>query len=269
MGFKKIKSKIGSVVRAFQGIFENNTNVYLPLPKANLSIGKSLKDNDIFVYKFGNSAQKILFMGGIHGNEVGTVKLMHRLVNRLHKSTEKPQVEVYIVPCLNPDGHKIAKKNPDYFGGGRHGRFNSNDVDLNRNFETENFSSKSNWFFGDSNVSIYCGEKAFSEPESKGLSDFIKNNNISTVYSFHNRGKEVMGGSDALSQKLTKNFINKTGYKYVTEESWKNMKQTGTLKEWCENNGVAYIEVESSTRYGSDWKNQKNAIIGAINNHHG
>ncbi|MFA6992016.1 MAG: M14 family zinc carboxypeptidase [Candidatus Gracilibacteria bacterium] len=260
---------IGSIVRAFQGIIENTTNGYLPLPEPDLSIGKSLKGKDIFAYKFGDGSRKILFMGGIHGNEVGTVKLMHKLIDYLNESSKELQSKVYVIPCLNPDGHEIAKKSPDYFGGGRFGRFNANNVDLNRNFEAKSFSSKNNWFFGNSNVSIYCGESPLSEPESRLFAEFVKNNGISIVYSLHNRGKEVMGSKDNLAQKLTRDYAQKTGYKYISEEHWKSMKQTGTLKEWCENNNVSYVEVESGTRYGSDWKNQKNAIIEALNNYHG
>ena len=78
-----------------------------------------------------------------------------------------------------------------------------------------------------------------------------------------------MGSRDDLAQRLTMDFVERTGYEYVSEDAWKKMNQTGTIKEWCEDNDVAYVEVESATRWGSDWKNQKNAIISAIKYHYG
>lgn len=270
---KKIKAKIGDFVRGFQGLYHNNIDKYLTIPGGlnEIVIGQSVGGRDIFTYKFGNNGKmKILFMGGIHGNEVGTVKLMYKFINYLsgHKK-EYLGLELFVVPCVNPDGLELALKKPDYFGGGRNGRFNANNVDLNRNFKTENFSSENFWFFGNEYIPVYCGPSPFSEPESLAIADFIKANGISVLYSFHSRGKEIMGNLNKLSQELVKDFVNKTGYRYVSHEEWKKMKQTGTVKQWCEDNNIAYIEVEGSTRYGSDWKKQKDAIIGAIRYYYG
>ncbi|MDA1060973.1 MAG: M14 family zinc carboxypeptidase [bacterium] len=268
---KTLKGKVGDFVRGFHGLYQNKFDKYLMLPEglAEISLGYSNEDREIFAYRFGADAKiKILFMGGIHGNEVGTIKLMYKLINYLH-GKRFLGVEIYVLPCLNPDGLAEALESPDYFSGGRYGRFNSNKVDLNRNFKTSSFEPENHWFFGDKNVSVYCGESGFSEPESKLLANFVKDHGISILYSFHSRGKEIMGSRDDLAQKLTLDFVEKTGYKYVPEESWRKMGQTGTIKEWCEENGVSYIEIESATRFGSDWKNQKSAIIGAIKYHYG
>ncbi len=78
-----------------------------------------------------------------------------------------------------------------------------------------------------------------------------------------------MGNNNKLSQALVRDFVDKTGYRYVDDEEWRCFNQTGTIKRWCENHDVAYVEVESSTRWGSDWQNQKDAIISAIKYHYG
>lgn len=270
---KKLKGKIGDFVRGFEGLYHNNTDKYLTVPEGlkEIIIGHSTEGRDIFAYKFGNNGHvKVLFMGGIHGNEVGTVKLMYKLINYLSRNKKDYLgLELFVVPCVNPDGLAKALQAPDYFGGGRNGRFNANNVDLNRNFKTSNFCSENFWFFGNKDIPVFCGTKPFSEPESLAIADFIKTNRISVLYSFHSRGKEVMGNLNKLSQELVKDFVNKTGYRYVSHEEWKKMKQTGTVKEWCEDNNIAYVEVESSVRYGSDWKKQKDAIIGAIRYYYG
>ena len=76
----------------------------------------------------------------------------------------------------------------------------------------------------------------------------------------HNAGKDVMGNKNTISQNLTKFFAKVSGFRYVSEESWENLHQTGTAKEWCDIHGIAYIEIEGSTRWGSDWKLQRDAL---------
>ena len=65
---------------------------------------------------------------------------------------------------------------------------------------------------------------------------------------------------DELSQRLVKDFAAKSDFRYVSEDAWRKLGQTGTIKEWCDENEIAYVEVEASSRYGSDWKNQKDAL---------
>lgn len=268
---KKLRGKFADYARGFHGIYQNKLDKYLVIPEGlnEILLGHSVEQREIFAYKFGTDEKvRILFMGGIHGNEVGTVKLMYKLINYLH-DRKLLGLEIYVLPCLNPDGLARALSAPDYFRGGRVGRFNANNVDLNRNFATKSFRSENYWFFNDSNVAVYCGEKSFSEPESKLLADFIKERGISVLYSFHSRGREVMGNRNELSQRLVQDFVAKSGFKYISEEDWRKLGQTGTIKEWCDENEVAYVEIEAGSRYGSDWKTQKDAIIGALKYHYG
>jgi hypothetical protein len=87
---------------------------------------------------------------------------------------------------------------------------------------------------------------------------------VKVAYFFHNAGRDVMGNKNELSQNLVKLYSEKTGFRFIPDEEWQKMDQTGTAKEWCEINNIAYIEVESSTRWGSDWKVQKDAIIATL-----
>lgn len=269
--FQKFKKSIGLFVRGARGFFHNLLEPISKLP-ANLKmivLGKSAEARPVFAYKFGDGKKKILFMGGIHGNEIGTVKLMHKLINHLQNFQIPPDKTVFVIPIVNPDGHFKALKNPDYLRGGRVGRFNSKNVDLNRNFPTKSFKQYNHWNFNGETISVFCGKAPLSEPETNILINFITNNGIEVLYSFHNRGREIMGNLHELSQKLTKDFAEKTGYKYVSDEDWKKVEQTGTLKEWCDENNIAYVEVEGASRYGSDYRRQKNALINALKYFHG
>ncbi len=229
-----------------------------------MKIGNTIKNVPINYYKIGGGKLKIIFISAMHGNETGTVKLAHKLINFLFENRKKyPEFTFYIIPCLNPDGYGKALKNSDYFNGGRIGRFNDNDVDLNRNFNTPSFKKESVWLSGknySNKETVYCGEFGDSEPETKALTDFIKKENIKVLFSFHNAGRDVMGNKVHPSQKLVEIYAKKCKFKIFSEEEWTKLEQSGTLKEWCEENSVAYVEIEGSTRWGSDWKIQKPAV---------
>jgi hypothetical protein len=265
-----LKKKAGFIVRGAIGFLTNflektidiNDNV------KKIEIGKTVKGNSINVYLIGDGEDKVLFVSAIHGNEVGTVKLAYRLIDYLEKRSDlKNRFSFFIIPCLNVDGYNNALRYPDYFNGGNIGRLNTNNVDLNRNFDTPSFQKESVWSYGKNyqeKKKVFCGKWGNSEPEIQALTKFIKNNNIKIVYFFHNAGKDVMGNNNEVSQKLTKIYCQKTGFRYISDDEWKKLKQTGTAKEWCEMNNIAYIEVECSNRWGSDWRRQKEAIISII-----
>lgn len=259
-----LKAKIGVLKRAIIGIFHNVFENYPTLPSSvqHESIGQSHEKRPIKLFRLEKGSRKILFAAGIHGNEVGTVKLAYKMLRWL-TSQHFENLSLYIVPCLNPDGFELARKNPDYFSGGRIGRFNKRGVDLNRNFDTPSFRKKSVWSHGKNyskKTEVSCGEHGNSEPEIAALTNFIENENIKILFMLHNAGRDVQGNKNALSQKITRLYGEKAGFRYVNEDEWKTLGQTGTSKEWCEQNNIAQIEIEGSTRWGCDWNRQKGAI---------
>ncbi len=266
-----IRKKLGFVKRGIVGFFYNKLEKVPNIPSGvnKFEIGKTVSSNPINCYQINQGNKKVIFISGLHGNEIGTVKLSHNLLKWLYKNREQlNQFTFYITPCLNVDGYNKAVEHPDYFNGGKIGRFNANNVDLNRNFNTPGFKSESVWSSGkdySEKEKVFCGKYGGSEPETRSLVEFIKNNDIKVAYFFHNAGKDVMGNNSQLSQKLVKLYCQKTGFRYVSDEEWKTMNQTGTAKEWCEINNIAYIEVEGSTRWGTDWEKQREAIIATIN----
>jgi len=81
--------------------------------------------------------------------------------------------EVYIFPCLNPDGYEYSwtttrlwRKNRRLNSGGSYG------VDLNRNWATGFGGAGSS---GTQSSDTYRGTAAFSEPETAGFRDFLLN----------------------------------------------------------------------------------------------
>ena len=102
------------------------------------------------------------------------------------------EVELYFVPCINPDGYQYNEfTNPD--GGGlwrKNRRFNddgSYGVDLNRNYGF-------GWGFDDSGSSpnpqsnVYRGTEGFSEPETQAMRDLCNEHEFQVALNYHTYG---------------------------------------------------------------------------------
>lgn len=265
-----IRKSLGLIKRGFAGFFDDHFKKIPALPSGITSfrIGISAKGADIFCYRLGQGNTKVLFMAGIHGNEVGTVKLARYWMDWLYRHPEAlSHLTCFIIPCLNPDGYALALEQPDYWKGGRIGRLNANAVDLNRNFDTPSFQPKSVWAFGKDYLEkeeVFCGKTPYSEPEIQALVQLIESEGIRIIFSLHNAGRDVMGNAPPLSEALVSLYAQKTGFRKVEKGHWKILGQNGTMAEWCDLKGIIYVEPEGSTRWGSDWKVQKNALIAAL-----
>lgn len=264
--FKTIYYICGTVYRGTIGIFHNIFDKELEVPKdvEKFVVGKSIEGRDVLGYRIGQGDKKFLIVGGIHGNEVGTVKLAKKIINYFYNKNLN-NIKLYIIPVLNIDGYIKATNNPDYIHRGKIGRFNANKVDLNRNFPTENFKSKSEWKTGrnyaEKSQEVFCGEFGASEPETQILINFIKNNKISNLIMLHNVGKDVIISEDnEVAEEWAKIYkkYSKFSIKYGLDLS-------GSAMDWAKENNINYMAVEGGSRWGSDWKKQKKAIIKILN----
>ncbi len=264
-----MKKYIGQAIRGYKGIVHDQTYRYPAIGKdlERILITRSAQGRPIYAYKIGNGKLPVLLCSGMHGNEVGTVKLAHGIINWLSIEKEPFDITSYIIPCLNPDGFAQARRKPGYFSGGKIGRFNANGVDLNRNFNTSNFSSSSHWNHGKNYAStrkVFAGTKPFSEPETKGVADFVKSRDIKVWFMFHNAGSDVTPNKNKVAEKIAKKFSERSGFTLFSEKDWQKLGQTGTPKQWCEVNKIAFIEVEGSSRWASDWPLLKPALEAAL-----
>lgn len=219
-------------------------------------------------YEIGMGDYNVLFLSCIHGNEVGGAKLTSHLANWLNKNIEQfPNLKIFIIPVLNPDGYEEALSHPDYLNWGRIGRFNTRNVDMNRNFDTKSFSTHSIWSRGNKyqeREEVYCGEHGNSEPEIQALTTFLFTKNVKLWFSYHSVGADMITARDPLSEQIGKIYSNTSGFRLDSHHVWLKYDQTGTAKEWSEEHGISFIEVENSNRYGSDWKVQKNGIAASL-----
>ncbi len=167
-------------------------------------IGFSLNKNKIELYKFGKGKNILLIIAGIHGNEENTSKTAFEIIDLLNNNKINiPQDKsIWIIPKANPDG--LAR--------GR--RLNNNDVDLNRNFNTDNWKSSFYLF----NILLSAGKHPFSEPESITLKNFFESFDLKfnkvIVLSLHSRGDLIIPGNRSLANNKLINLIkNYSSYK--------------------------------------------------------
>lgn len=262
---QNLKSKLGTLARAVRGYLDSYERAPdIPALFEQLIIGKTIKDESILAYKLGTGTTKVLFSGGIHGNEVGTVKFIKHLACFLGEHyCDYPDLSFYLVPLINPDGYELGISNPDYFGGGNIGRFNARGVDLNKNFPTKDFKSQSVWSRGDNyteSVAVNAGESGGSEPETQALIGLIRNEGIQFFINYHSCGGDIQSNLVSGSHELCQVYAAEAHFRLWEESEWKALGQTGTPKVWCEENSIKFAEIENTVRWGSDWNRQSAAI---------
>jgi predicted deacylase len=266
-----LKNRLGILKRGILGLiqnnFEKNPDILQEVKK--YSIGKSAGGLEIDLCKIGSGSRKVLFISGTHGNETGTIKLAKNITNWLYiKKDNFPDFLFYVIPCLNPNGFALARRKPNYFGGGKIGRFNDNSVDLNRNFPVSSFKSESFWYRGknyEESEKVYCGPSGGSESETQALIKFIREKEIKIIFSFHSVGSDVISNRNIFAKEITQIYAQNSGFRLLGPECNYDRDFSGWLGEWCDQQDIAYIEVESSTRWGSDWEKQKKAIELSLN----
>ena len=106
--------------------------------------------------------------------------------------------EIWIVPVVNPDGLDFALTEDDMWRKNRRDNLDGTfGVDLNRNYDgSQNGDPLGAWGgagTSDLNYSdVYCGEYAFSEPETQSIRDLARAHDFQIAFDFHTYDDSVM-----------------------------------------------------------------------------
>jgi protein MpaA len=154
-----------------------------------IQIGHSVKGRPIWAYRIGerDAPNHYVVMGQMHGDEPAGPLVC---VNRMLKKEPIPDVALWVVPTMNPDG-------------GRRGtRTNARGVDLNRNFPS------STWQYRDKGTRYYSGPRPGSEPETRAILRFFSRIVPRTVISIHQplASVDLSGGDREVSRWLARNL---------------------------------------------------------------
>ena len=231
--------------------------------KTKTVLGKSVEGRDIMAYHFGEGQKEIIFMAGLHGGySWNTSLLAYELVDYLkaNASTVPADLKVTVIPVLNPDGlvkvtgtaEKFAvsdvSKSTETLAAGR---FNSNEVDLNRNFDCD-WKAVGKWQSRD----VSGGTAPFSEPESAALKNYVESKNPAAVVVWYSAAGGVFasncyGGVSAETSALTDLYAKASGYKAYLDFDYYEI--TGDVVNWFAKKGVPAVSVLLTNHTDTEW----------------
>ncbi len=236
-------------------------------------IGYSAQNRPIESHTFGTGEKLLVFVGGIHGGyEWNSSLLAWEFIDYFEKNPKSipENLSVAIIPALNPDGlAKITGKDGRFTiadipeGNNETGRFNANNVDLNRNFDC-NWQPKGLW----RQKEVSAGTAPFSEPESKAIRDFVLQNNPAAVLFWHSQSNAVYGSmcnNDMMPETrvILNAYANVSGYAAV--DTFDNYQITGDATDWLASINVPAISVELSTHNTIEWTKNLAGITALFN----
>ena len=248
----------------------NDQTVTEEVDETKTIIGSSVEDRDITAYHYGTGDKEILFIGGIHaGYSWNTVLVAYELMDYLEENPEAipESVKVTVIPALNPDGlYKVvgtegrfdASDVPVSEALTIPGRFNANEVDLNRNFDCE-WKAEGTW----QNRTVDGGSKAFSEPESLAIRNYATQNEPEAVIVWYSAAGGVFSSSchngvSEATKNLTNLYANASGYKAYQEFNFYEI--TGDMVNWIASQDIPAISVLLTNHKDIEWTKNKAGI---------
>lgn len=270
------------VVKSFSNDARVGNNPQVPNPqpvdqtppvetaKPETVIGKSVEGRDITAYHYGTGNDEVLFIGGIHGGyEWNTALIGFQLMDYLAENPTiiPANVKATVIPVLNPDGlNKVVGTSGRFTAADVassqevvvSGRFNSNTVDLNRNFDCD-WQSVGKW----QNKNVSGGTAAFSEPETQAIKAYVESHNPKAVVVWYSAAGGVFASSchnGVLSETktLTSLFAKASGYKAY--ENFNFYEITGDMVNWFAKSNVPAISVLLTNHTDTEWSKNRAGI---------
>ncbi len=159
------------------------------------TVGQSVEGRPIEARLVGTGATRVLFIGGIHGDEPEGQPLIEQLAEELRSSRSLTRGRtVLLIRDLNPDGT----------AGGT--RSNKNGVDLNRNFPASNWDSVAR------QSRFNPGLKAASEPETRLLVDLLREFQPERILVMHATRGKPMVNYDGPAREIAGELSRLSGY---------------------------------------------------------
>jgi hypothetical protein len=238
--------------------------------KTKTVITKSVEGRDITAYHFGSGEKEVLLVSGIHGAySWNTSALAFEAMEYLktNPSAIPNNVKVTVIPVLNPDGlSKVAGTSTEAsFAVLKSskvntvpGRFNANEVDLNRNFACD-WKSVGVW----QSKNVSGGTMAFSEPETLGIKNYIEMNKPVAVVVYYSAAGGVYSSScGSVITSETKDLINAyaKASTYKASAEFDSYETNGDMTNWLAKINVPAISVLLTDHTNTEWSKNKAGI---------
>jgi protein MpaA len=207
------------------------------------TVGTSVQGRPIRVLTVGHGPRKVLFIGGIHGDEPEGAVAAAELPAAFNAAGLADAVTLTILEDANPDGRAAGTRD------------NANGVDVNRNFPASNFdrTDPSN------------GGEPLSQPESRAVNDTIERIKPNLVLVAHSWAGRQFINFDGPSRETAERFAASSGL--PVEESSSFAPTPGSLGSYFgRNRGTPILTIE--VLKGSDpkgvWEQLRAALLQAI-----
>jgi len=239
------------------------------------SIGMSVEGHPINAYHFGTGSKELLFVGGIHGGYAwNTALVAYQMIDYLkaNPSAIPANLTITVIPVLNPDGLKkvvgtttgnFSKKDVSTSQAMvTLGRFNSDDVDLNRNFDCD-WQSIGKW----QSTTVSGGTAVFSEPESISIKNYIVANKPAAVVAWYSAGGGVYAsnchkGVSTETSAITKAYAAASGY--TANDSFDFYATTGDMTNWLAKINIPAIGVLLTNHTDTEWVKNQAGILALL-----
>jgi hypothetical protein len=190
-----------------------------------------------------------MIIAGIHGGyEWNTIALADELIAHLgeHPELIPPDVTLYILRSLNPDGEARARTVS--------GRVNDNGVDLNRNWPShwqDDWPRDGCWKY----TPVTAGSGPGSEPETVALMNFLLAHRVDALINYHSAVLGIFPGGqppDPASISLAEAVDEVSAYPYPPIDT--GCQFTGQLIDWASDNGIAALDIELTNHRDTDFE---------------
>lgn len=248
--------------------------------EAETVIGASVEKRAITAHHYYGSEEtdtEVLFVGGIHGGySWNTALVAFDIMDYLEETPGviPANVKVTVIPVLNPDGLEAVVGTDGRFTSSDvptaesvriAGRFNANNVDLNRNFDCD-WEAEGVW----QSRTVDAGTAAFSEPEAQALKNYVEATNPNAVVVYYSAAGGVFASNchdGVLSEtnELTDIYADASGYEaYQTFDFYEI---TGDATNWLAKEGVPAISVLLSNHTDVEATKNRSGVEAILQNY--
>jgi hypothetical protein len=181
---------------------------------------------------------------------------------------------VTVIPVLNPDGLNKTVGTAERFTATQvpssqtirtAGRFNANNVDLNRNFDCD-WQANAKW----QNTDVSGGTASFSEPEARALRDYVRSAQPAAVVVWYSAAGGVFASNcheGVLPETNTITQVYAQGSGYPAYQEFNFYEITGDMVNWLAKERVPAISVLLSDHESTEWSKNR-AGINALLTHY-
>lgn len=206
--------------------------------------GQSVQGQPIEVIRLGTGQNRTLVFGVFHGDEPAGEIVCRRLVEFLAKTPEElAGRSVLVCPVLNPDG-LVANT-----------RVNANQVDVNRNFPAQNWTSEGE------GTRYWGGSRPASEPETQAVMLLLEGFRPDKIVTIHAPLHNV--NYDGPAAELAKRMSGWNGYVVEPDIGYPTPGSFGTYAG--REKGIPVITLEFPEGDGEAmWLENKQALLEAV-----